>query len=253
MQMQGSSGLVAVVIFSLSAARALAADMPVKAPVAAAAAIDYGNVYFGTDVNTNQGLVGYAGILYAPGGMDNSGLRLSVFGLGGKYRYNDDDPTTPTTFKGRFASVDALVGYSAVVNNGAATVAVGANYQHHEISPFDPSNPVQGDQVGFKVQGDFWVNPTERTVIVGIASYSTAFRTYYSIIRGGYDVFGLGFYIGPEVGALGNSRTDQQRVGLALMDIPVAKRVSLTVSGGWLHERSERDGAYFTANLDFTF
>jgi hypothetical protein len=254
MQVLRGPGYVAALLFGFSVMPAMAADMPVKAAaLAVAEPLDYGNLYFGTDVNTNGGLVGYGGILYAPYSMDRSGLRLSVFGLAGKYRYSDDDPNAPTTFRGRFASVDALVGYSAVVDNGAVTLAIGANYQHHEISPFDPSNPVVGDQLGFKVQGDFWVNPTEQTVVIGIASYSTAFNTYYSILRGGYDFFGLGFFIGPEVGALGNARTDQQRAGLAIMGIPVAKRAALTLSGGWLHERNERDGGYFTANLDFTF
>jgi len=243
------TGLITALFLGTSGVSAMAADVTnsVVDP------IEYGNVYFGTDVNTNQGLVGYGGVLYAPGGMDKSGLRLSLFGLGGKYRYISEDPAGDTTFRGNFVSVDALAGYSSVFNNGAATISIGANYQHQRVTPFDIDNPVQGDKVGFKVQGDFWTNPTERSVVIGIASFSTAFNTYYSILRGGYDVFNLGFFIGPEVGALGNSRTDQQRVGVALMGIPVAKRVSLTVSGGLLHERNERDAAYFTANLDFTF
>jgi hypothetical protein len=253
MGMRRNLGIVAGLVLAWTQSPVLAADMPVKAPPVAAEPIEYGNIYFGTDVNTNHGIVGYAGILYAPGGMDKSGLRLSAFGLYGKYRYNNDDPTTPTTFDGRFGSVDALVGYSQVWNNGAATLQVGANWQDHNISPFDPDNPVQGSKLGFKVQGDFWFNPTPQTLVLGIASYSTAFNTYYSILRFGYDFFGKEFYIGPEVGALGNERTDQQRVGLAIVGIPIAKTVSLTVSGGWLHERNEKDAGYATANLDFSF
>ena len=250
--MRGSVGIA--VGFCLVAAQSgvLAADLPVKAPAAAAAeAVDYGNLYFGVDANTNGGLVGYSGILYAPGGMDYSGLRVSVFGLYGKYRYTNDDDQS--TFKGRFASVDALVGYSSVFNNGAATLAIGANYQDQRVSPHDPDNPVQGDRLGFKVQGDIWMNPTERTLIVGIASYSTAFNTYYSIGKFGYDLFGLGFFLGPEVVALGNQRTDQQRVGVHMTGLKLANRVSLGISGGWLHERNERDGAYVTSTIDFTF
>jgi hypothetical protein len=230
---------------------AFAADLPVKAPVAAADPIDYGNLYFGVDANTNGGLVGYSGLLYAPGGMDNSGLRIALFGLYGKYRYTNDDDGS--TFNGRFASVDALVGYSRVLENGSVTLAIGANYQDQRVSPVDPDNPVQGEKLGFKVQGDFSVNPTERTLVSGIASFSTAFNTYYSILKGGYDFFGKGFFIGPEVVALGNERTDQQRVGLHITDIAVANRVSWSISGGWLHERNERDGAYVTTTVDFTF
>jgi Cellulose biosynthesis protein BcsS len=230
---------------------ASAADMPVKAAAVAVAPIDYGNLYFGTDVNTNGGLVGYGGILYAPGGMGISGLRLAAFGQYGRYRYSNDDDGT--TFKGRFASVDLLAGYSHVVQNGAVTLAIGANYQDQRVTPFDPGNSVQGERWGFKVQGDFWVNPTQQTLVVGIASYSTAFDTYYSIIKFGYDVFNLGFFIGPEFAALGNDRTDQQRVGIHITNLRLANRVSFSVSGGWLHQRNERDGAYATASVDFTF
>jgi hypothetical protein len=53
--------------------------------------VDYANLYSGVDANTNGGLVGYSGILYAPGGMDYSGLRFAVFGLYGKYRYTSED------------------------------------------------------------------------------------------------------------------------------------------------------------------
>jgi hypothetical protein len=250
--MRGSIGITIGLGLLAAQSAAFAADLPVKAPVAAAAAeaVDYGNLYFGVDANTNGGLVGYSGILYAPGGMDNSGLRVSVFGLYGKYRYNSDDDGT---FKARFASVDALVGYSRVFNDGAVTLAIGANYQNHDVSPHDPDNPVQGDKLGFKVQGDFWTNPTERTLVLGIGSYSTAFNTYYSILKFGYDLFGLGFFVGPEVVALGNQRTDQQRVGLHVTGIKIAQRVNLSVSGGWLHERNERDGAYVTSTVDFAF
>jgi hypothetical protein len=250
--MRRSFWITAGLCFCAAQSAAFAADLPVKAPAAAAAeAIDYGNLYFGVDANTNGGLVGYTGLLYAPGGMDYSGLRVSLFGLYGKYRYTNDDDQS--TFKGRFASVDALVGYSSVFNNGAVTLAIGANYQDQRVSPRDPGNPVQGDKLGFKVQGDFWTNPTDRTLVSGIASYSTAFNTYYSIVKFGYDFFGLGFFIGPEVVALGNQRTDQQRVGLHITDIHLANRVSLSVSGGWLHERNERDGAYVTSTVDLTF
>jgi hypothetical protein len=235
--------------FGLGQLPAVAADLAYKALPAAAEPIEYGNVYVGVDANTNHSLVGYTGVLYAPFGMDKSGLRLSAFGLYGGYQYNGDTDV----FKGKFSSVDLLAGWSNVFQNGAATLSIGANFQDHNVKPFDAFNPVQGSEVGFKVQGDVWINPTERTLVFGLASYSTAFDTYYSILRGGYDFFGRGFFIGPEVGALGNSRTDQQRVGLHVTGLNVLKNAKLTLSGGWLHERDEKDAAYATAVLDFSF
>src|ERR1700761_3167097 len=111
---------LALGLASAGGGTAFAADRPVKAAAGAAAEpIDYGNVYVGTDVNTNGGAVGYTGLLYAPGGMGNSGFRLALFGLYGKYRYDktDDLATGPETFKARFGSADILFGYSKVWEN----------------------------------------------------------------------------------------------------------------------------------------
>jgi hypothetical protein len=182
--------------------------------------------------------------------MHQSGWRLSAFGLGGRYEYHGGDNNE--LFKGRFVSADALVGWSHVFLNGAVTLAVGVNYQNHRVRPNDPNNPVVGSEVGFKVQGDVWINPTERTLVYGLASYSTAFNTYYSVGRLGYDFWGKQVFIGPEVGALGNDRTDQQRVGVHVTGFKVGN-AKLTVSGGWMHERGEGDGGYAAASIDFSF
>ena len=248
--MRGNQTFLSVLLIVSSARAAMAADLTLaRTPSAASEKIEYGNVYFGTDWNTHKSLVGYVGVLYAPSGMDTSGVRLAAFGLIGKYGYHVDDGTS---FNGRFGSADALVGWSHVFDQGAVTLSIGANYQNHRISPVDPSNSVQGAKTGFKVQGDLWVNPTPRTLVYALGSYSTAFNTYYSIGRLGYDVMGSGWFVGPEVGGLGNERTDQFRVGVHLtgLNVGVAK---LGISGGWLRERNEGGGWYTAANMDFSF
>jgi opacity protein-like surface antigen len=234
-----------------SASIAAAADQAVvlKAPKAAEEAVEYGNLYFGYDWTSHRSLAGYTGVLYAPQGMDKSGIRLSAFGLVGDYKYNGD---IGESFKGRFVSTDALVGWSNVFNNGAFTLQVGVNYQDHHVTPFDPNNSVQGAKAGFKVQGDVWVNPTERTLVYALGSYSTAFNTYYAVGRLGYDFLHNEVFFGPEVGGLGNDRTDQFRLGAHVSDIKVGP-AKLTISGGWMRERNEGGGAYSMATLDFSF
>jgi opacity protein-like surface antigen len=245
---KGSIALSALIIVAASASVAAAADMPLKAPPVAAEKIEYGNLYFGLDWTSHRSLVGYMGVLYAPNGMEQSGLRLSAFGLTGRYRYQGDTEA----FRGKFVSADALVGWSNVFNNGALTLAVGVNYQDHSVMPFDPSNSVQGSKTGFKVQGDLWVNPTPKTLVFLLGSYSTAFDTYYAIGRFGYDVAGTGAFVGPEVGGQGNDRTDQFRLGAHVSGISLGT-AKLGVSGGWMHERGEGGGWYATGNIDFTF
>jgi hypothetical protein len=248
---RGNSIWLSAALVAGSATLASAADIITKAPVAPAAApIEYGNLYFGVDWTSHKSLAGYMGVLYAPMGMGQSGLRLSAFGLLGQYEYHGGD--AGELFNGRFVSSDVLVGWSNVFANGAFTLAVGPNFQHHRVRPNDPNNAVQGSEWGFKVQADLWVNPTPRTLIYALGSYSTAFDTYYSIGRLGYDVTGQQLFFGPEVGGLGNDRTDQVRVGAHLTGIKIGA-AKVTVSGGWMHERGEGDGGYVAANMDFSF
>jgi len=248
---RSKSTWLAAIMLAVPAGGAIAADQAVvyKAPAAAAEKIEYGNLYFGFDVTSHRSLAGYMGVLYAPQGMDKSGIRLSAFGLAGEYQYHGD---VGETFKGRFVSADALIGWSHVFNNGAFTLAVGGNYQDHRVRPFDPNNSVQGSKAGFKVQADLWVNPTQRTLIYALGSYSTAFDTYYTVGRLGYDFWGKGVFFGPEVGGLGNDRTDQLRVGGHMTGLMIGSG-KLTLSTGWMRERDEGTGWYATGTLDFSF
>jgi hypothetical protein len=247
---RSKSTWLAAIVLGVSASGVIAADQAVVLKAAPAAEkIEYGNLYFGFDWTSHRSLAGYAGVLYAPQGMHISGIRLSAFGLAGDYEYHDG---SGGLFKGRFVSVDGLVGWSNVFNNGAFTFQVGANYQDHRVRPFDPSNSVQGAKTGFKVQADLWVNPTPRTLVYALGSYSTAFDTYYTVGRLGYDFWGKGVFFGPEVGGLGNDRTDQLRAGAHLTGLMIGPG-KLTLSTGWMRERNEGDGWYATGTLDFSF
>jgi hypothetical protein len=181
--------------------------------------------------------------------MHQSGVRISAFGLGGRYEYHSN----PIEIEGRFVAGDLLVGWSHVFGNGAFTIAAGATYQNHDLRPDDLANSVRGSEQGVKVQGDLWVNPTPDTLVFALASYTPVFETYYTLGRVGYDFTQEGLlFVGPEVGAQGNERTDQVRLGLHLSGIRVGA-AKLNVSGGWLHERDEGSGGYGTATLDFPF
>jgi len=140
-----------------------------------------------------------------------------------------------------------------VGENWNTKLYVGLNVQDQFISPPDPGNPVVGVRAGVKVQGDAWVNPTKETMLFGIASYSTAFRTYYSNFKVGYDIFnGKEIFVGPEIGAQGNERYDQLRVGAHITGLKV-NNVSLGFSGGYMHESDVGAGIYGTIDLSYDF
>src|SRR5919205_1183156 len=148
--------LSSVASVALAISSSFAADLsPARAPAAAVAEpVEHGNVYVGVDVAAHGNLAAYAGVLYAPWGMDRSGLRLSVFGLPGRYDYTSDDLGK---VKGVFTSADVLVGWSQVFENGAVTVQGGVNYQNHSLSPNDPFNVGRGGYDFFNAA--FWLGP----------------------------------------------------------------------------------------------
>src|SRR5215470_9676822 len=89
--MRSTAVSLSMLALAASVDAAVAADMPVKAKPLAPEKIEYGNLYFDVDWTSHRSLAGYMGVLYAPGSMDKSGLRLAAFGLIGNYRYLGGD------------------------------------------------------------------------------------------------------------------------------------------------------------------
>jgi Cellulose biosynthesis protein BcsS len=209
-------------------------------------------VFSGFDFNSFNGYFGWLGSTLAPfGGLDSSGFRVGLFGGAGSYTYDFGALTLKNT--GRFTTGDILVGYGFVTSSSSTKLLIGANDQDHHLSIADPTNPVQGSKLGLKVQGDTYVSPTKETMFFALASYSTAFRSYYTEIKAGYDVSnGGGVFIGPQLKALGNARFDQWRVGLHLSGIKFGK-LELELAGGYLHESDLGSGAYGTIGANIRF
>jgi cellulose biosynthesis protein BcsS len=207
----------------------------------------------GFDAATIKSYTGYVGGTFAPyADLDTSGLRFSVFGAAGAYQYPAAIGTA-NRVKGTYQLADFLVGYGFNKDGFSAKLQVGLDIQNHDLSPLDPNNPVHGTSIGPKVQGDFYANPTERSMLFGLASYTTVFRTYYSEFKAGYDFFSVkDLYLGPQVIAEGNERYDQWRVGAHLTGFKFGKG-ELGLSGGFLRDSQSGTGAYSMVTFDIAF
>lgn len=197
-------------------------------------------LFTGFDASSLHSYSGFIGTVIAPNGLDNSGIIFGLFAGGGSYRYDDGI----TTFNGRFTAGDALIGYGFVANSLAVKVMAGVNVQTQDVTPVDIVNPVQGMATGVKGQADVYVTPTDNTMVYALGSYSTVYKSYYTEGKAGYAAFGVReLYIGPVVGALGNERFDQWRVGAHLTGIPLSI-LRLNLVGGYLRDSSSGDGYY---------
>lgn len=209
-------------------------------------------IFFGGDVgpSAETGYAGAVGAFNKDFGQD--GFLWRVLGVYGEYDYD----AVVGNVDGRFTFADAMLGYQILRGTTRAAGYIGVEYQEHDLSIFDPTNPVQGDEVGFKVAGDVQFGRGQPWQLAFAGSYSTAFDTYWSRVRTGYN-FGQ-VTVGPEALFGGNESSDYRRFGgfldIRFSDLPV----SLELAGGY-HNNSDGgifgddDGGYGSVNLGFSF
>lgn len=181
--------------------------------------------------------------------LDTSGPRLWVTAGSGWYQY---PATGAGSIRGVYTTADFLGGYAFEGDNYEVNLLAGPSVENDMLSGYDPDNPVQGTAVGAKVRGDMYYNPTKMSLFYGEAEYSTAFQTYWTSATYGYDVFNKGFFVGPEVGAFGDARFDQWRVGLRLSALKYG-RLTTDISAGYAHDDVVGDGAYGHVEFSASF
>jgi outer membrane immunogenic protein len=207
--------------------------------------------FTGVDVTSRNSVDAWAGALYSPTtDLDSFGPRIYALGGGGYYKYPSS--TTGTQIKGTYETADLLGGWGLEGNNYTVNLLGGVSVENDNLSQVDPGNSVHGTQVGAKIRADAWINPTPRSLIYEEGEYSTAFNTYYVAAKGGYDFFGVGIFLGPEVAALGNDRYDQGRVGAHVTQVKFGK-VQMDISGGFMHDTSVGNGGYGKVELSTNF
>jgi Cellulose biosynthesis protein BcsS len=110
-------------------------------------------------------------------------------------------------------SADLMIGYYGLLFGQTAywDVLVGVGVENNELSPNDPSNPVRGSEVGFKVAAEIEADDEQRFYYHLEGDYTTAFDTYWSRARIGHN-FGK-LIVGPEGTLFGDKTFDSQRIG----------------------------------------
>ena len=166
-------------------------------------------VYSGTDFAKDaQGY--FAGATMAfNGDLARSGPILKIEGGISNYEYASDS-VVGGIVDGDGYVAGVLVGYHLGLGQVDASLAVGADYHDEQLSPDDPTAVVNGTEVGFIASGDLAFSGSNLSLsLAGI--YSTAFDSYWSRARFGYD--SDCFAIGPEALAFGVDGYDARRLG----------------------------------------
>lgn len=127
----------------------------------------------------------YGGSLFALNGdFDRNGFVARAFGYYSDYTFSD----TSTEFDGKDRALDVMLGYMHYFGNVSATGYIGMEVRDIDNDPADPTSDLEGTQTGFKVAAEIetgyespWYFDTE-------GSYSTAFNSYYGLLRTGYNM-----------------------------------------------------------------
>jgi hypothetical protein len=180
--------------------------------------------------------------------MDRSGFRVRGSGIIGSYVY---DSTDVGRVNGNLTGGAMLMGYEWVFKRATVAVYLGGEVVNNSISPNDPNNQAKGTSVGVKIATDFYVTPTNDTMVAGVVSYSSNFSSYYARLK-----FGMAFadriYLGPEVAALGDNFFQQWRIGGHVTGIRFGM-LQFGAAVGFLNDRVRGGGAYGTLDTRVTF
>lgn len=209
-------------------------------------------VFGGIDLGPNAQTVYLGSIVALNGDFARSGFVLRGLGVYSTYDYR----AAVGEVDGRLSQVDVMLGYHFLTPYGRALAYVGVEHQDHRLSPFDPTNPVFGGETGLKVAADITPYVGHEWYVNLMASYSTAFDSYWARLRVGHN-FG-NVTIGPEGQTGGNEVYEEYRIGL-FMDFRFDEPwVRATISAG--HHFSDRqgifggrDGGYAALNIGVGF
>lgn len=184
--------------------------------------------------------------------INSSGGVLRFSAAYGEYEY-DTTSVAGGTVDIEGVSTDLMIGYQWVSDSSVTAVYFGADYRDNSLSPEDPSNSTSGDETGAKLQVEAFATGSSFSGSSVIASYSTAYETYF--VRGRLG-FGMGnLSAGPELAFLGNEEYDGYKAGLFVGGIALGDSTNMSVNAGY----SESDGSgsgdsvYVGMSLSFQF
>lgn len=211
-----------------------------------------GRAHVGFDVSPDAYFIDAGGSVPLDRDTSGNGWGLRANAGYGQYSYsrpgsNIDVDTTRESI---------LLGYRKLFggpNKGYMVGSLGGDYQNHSLNKTDTLNPVRGDKFGVMGQLFMGMRLDDKTFVDASGSYSTAFDTYGSDFRFGYNLAHCS--IGPEVSFSGNEAFDQQRIGGFIGDIVIADNVIATGGAGFSRTNRliDEDGAYGDIMLIFQF
>lgn len=148
--------------------------------------------YTGVDVAKDIWTVYSGGLFALNGDFTRNGLVARTFGWYSDYEYGPSGSEVDADDR----ALDVMLGYLHYFGHLSAIGYVGMEVRDVDLSPDDPSNKIRGTETGFKVALELETSDASPLYFSLDTSYSTAFDTYFALLRLGYNKQGTKF--GPE-------------------------------------------------------
>lgn len=190
----------------------------------------------------HEGGFAHGGVLWAPSGLDREGLVFKTMIGGGVYHYISG-ALGNADVRGELMAAAILPGYRFVQDKLFFTVFLGYDFQHHGLTPDDPSASLRGSYHGVRSGFELWYEPTALTMVAADASVSSIGLSYNARFALGVRVFDA-FYVGPDVqGFAAGENYKQLRAGLHFTAIRTGS-LEWTTGAGWATDSDHRSGVY---------
>lgn len=200
-------------------------------------------LYFsGFDLWGNGGSF-YAGLQWAPGGLNDDGFTLKLLLAEGTYRYRAGTANIRGT--GLLAAV--LPGWRIKRGNVEVKIFAGLDMQNHRTSPNDPANSLRGNHAGLRIGADIWWEPTASIMVAASVSGSTIGNNFGLRGAAGWRFMDR-FWSGPEIETSGDEIYRQYRIGAHLTSFKTAA-FEWSLGAGYVEDNSHRSGFYGRISL----
>lgn len=185
----------------------------------------------------------YAGVQWAPHGLNEDGFTLKLLLAEGSYRYLAGS----TNIRGTALLASIMPGWRIKRGDFEAKIFAGLDLQNHRLSPDDPGNGLRGNHAGLRVGADLWWEPTTTIMVAASISGSTIGTTFGVRAAAGWRVMDR-FWAGPEIETSGDEVYRQYRIGAHLTSFKTAA-FEWTLGAGYVEDNSNRSGLYGRVSL----
>jgi len=208
-------------------------------------------VFTGLTVGEDNSYAYLGGATAVNGDIDKDDVLIRASAGYGQYNYRAP-ALVDEKENGQITSTDLMLGYQKHFSGGRATVFGGANYDDHRLHKGDSGNRVAGGKAGAKAQFELLLEPSDKFHFNHIASYSSAYNSYWISNFLGWNCDDFSF--GPEVTFLGNRAFNQQKIGVGFGKINI-QSVSLFLSAGYMKSSGKAgdEGAYTSIGISTRF